>query len=670
MSDHIHIHAKAAIEPKAQRFRVEPAYSGGPIRVGGWNLPVVVDLAGLEHDRVVANLDHAADKRVGMVDVVTNDGRTLSLAGAANAATDSAKEFIDSARRGFEWAASIEVDPSEVESVKRGEKAQANGREFTGPLYVIRKGRLVGIAFVSQGADSKARAKLAAKRKAKMSDFMQWARECGLDTSLMTADQMADIRANYHGRSEPIDEDHDAVAPLILASADSVALEDKRLRQIDAAVRGDWGDHAEDVQQLKASAVGGELSVDDLIQEMRTIRLRKMEANFPDAAKLHPVRGRRGGDSQVLEASLALAGNLSSPEKHFDERTLDAADKSRDIGLHALLIQAACQHGYKSRPGERITQGNLRTILAHAFPPIHATGFSGIDIPNTVANTANKFLREGWVAVDQTALRISGRGSAKDFKQMTTVSLLGDLEHDKLGPAGEIKHGTLGEGTYTNQVDTYARMLAITRQDLINDDLSALTAVPRRLGRGAMLKLNSVFWTIFLNNAAVFTSGRNNLNEGVATVTIEGLAATEKIFLNQTDPDGQPLGLMPAILLVPPTRKRAAMGLMNSSLIIDGTGTDAQPSGNTFQQAYRVESSPYMENATFTGYSTDYWYLMADPAQLPLIEIAALNGNIMPTVETAEADFNVLGLQMRSYSDVGVAFQEYRAGVKADGGAS
>ena len=151
----------------------------------------------------------------------------------------------------------------------------------------------------------------------------------------------------------------------------------------------------------------------------------------------------------------------------------------------------------------------------------------------------------------------------------------------------EIKHGTLAEETYTNRIATYARMLAITREAIINDDTGAFTAAPRRLGRGAMLKLNSIFWTLFLDNSAVFTAGRNNVNTGVADMTTAGLAATETIFLNQTDPDGAPLGIMPSILLVPPTLKRTAMALMNSSLVVTGASSTI-PAGNTFQAAYRV----------------------------------------------------------------------------------
>jgi hypothetical protein len=55
---------------------------------------------------------------------------------------------------------------------------------------------------------------------------------------------------------------------------------------------------------------------------------------------------------------------------------------------------------------------------------------------------------------------------------------------------------------------------------------------------------------------------------------------------------------------------------------------------------------------------------------LPLVEIAALNGRVEPIVETADAEFNVLGIQMRGFSDIGVALQEKRAAVYADGGSS
>jgi hypothetical protein len=649
-------------------------YTGGALELGGWDLPVVIDLAGLQTGNVlVANLDHDSSKRVGNF-TVANDGSTLKASGFASAATPYRDEVVASAKAGYEWQASVEVSPKSVEPVKAGDTVVVNNRSITGPAYITRRGVLKGFAFVSHGADDDTSVRIAAQRK-KMSDFMAWAKECGLDTSLMTAEQLAGIRANYSGRADADDADLAAVAPMIHASADPVAVEEKRIRQVQAACRGDrgdWGDYSDRVHSIEAKGISGELSIDDVLVEMRSVRSEKLEATIPMGHTVYS-NGKHNQQPQVIEASFALAGGLNKPEQHYSEQVLDAADKMRNcVSIQQVIMAEAIRRGYHARPGERITQGNLRQVLTAAFyPEIRATGFSTIDVSSITSNVANKFLLDGWNAVDQTCLRIAAIKPAKDFKEMTTVSLTGGTSFQQVSASGEIKHGQLGEQTYTNQVNTYGEILAITRQDIINDDMGALTAVPRKIGRAAMLKLNDLFWTMLLGSesSGFFAAGNNNLNTGVADMTVGGLAATEKIFLNQVDYDSMPLGIMPAIIVVPPSIKSLALALMNSQLVVTGASATI-PAGNPWVSRFTVESSPYMEVSSYTGYSAAAWYMLADPRQLPAFEIAALNGKVEPTVETAEADFNVLGIQMRGYSDVGVARVEKKAAVKADGGAS
>ena len=50
-----------------------------------------------------------------------------------------------------------------------------------------------------------------------------------------------------------------------------------------------------------------------------------------------------------------------------------------------------------------------------------------------------------------------------------------------------------------------------------------------------------------------------------------------------------------------------------------------------------------------------------------MIEVAFLNGQESPTIETADADFNVLGVKLRGYHDFGAALQDPRAGTKCKG---
>jgi len=668
------IEAADGDSPKGPRSFTSTFYTGGPLTVGGWDMPVVVDLAGLKNGKVlVANLDHDASKRVGNFQV-SNDGRQLVANGRATAATAARDEVVNSAADGYEWQASLEVHPRKVEELAKGKTIEVNGQQITGPAYITREGTLKGFAFVSHGADDNTSATIAASsapsnRKGKTMEpkFKKWVEAMGFDADNLTDEQVAGLQANFDGLN--------ATKP-VKASADNPfearKLEAKRKAEMqafaDRTIEQRCSDEAEinEIQLMFQHAV-------DTGMTAAEFRMELLEATAP---KYHTpkIQSHRGPKytNRILEAAICQAGRLGDHEKRFDDQTLQMAHdqfKGR-IGLKQLLLLAAQDRGYQANYATEVNVEVQRAAFGlNNQQRIHATGFSTIDISTILSNVANKFLMEGWNAVDMTPLRISAIRSVNDFKAITTVSLTGDLQFEKLGASGEIKHGTLGEESYSNQADTYAKMIAITRKDIINDDLGALTAVPRRLGRGAGLKLNDIFWTEFLNNSAFFTTARGNANEGVADMTVGGLTATETLFMNQVDPDGKPLGLNAALLLVPTALKVSANTLMKSERLITGASATIGEA-NPYAGRFRVESSPYMSNSTYTGFSAAAWYMLADPAEMPVVEIAALNGRVEPVVETADADFNVLGVQMRGYSDIGVEKQEYRAGVRADGGSS
>jgi hypothetical protein len=223
--------------------------------------------------------------------------------------------------------------------------------------------------------------------------------------------------------------------------------------------------------------------------------------------------------------------------------------------------------------------------------------------------------------------------------------------------------------SYTNQVDTYARMLGLDRRDLINDDLSAFAGIARRLGRGGAIALNKLFWGIFLNNSSFFTAGRNNLiTGGGTTLQLSQLDALNQKFLLQTDPDGNILGVTPRILLVPPALAVTAQTLMSSTMVASGATTaPGIPTNNPWAGKFTVVTSAYMQDSTLTGNSATAWYLLASPDDLPVIEVAFLNGQQTPTVEESDSDFGMLGRAFRGYFDLGVSLQEYRAGAKSAG---
>lgn len=147
------------------RFKCR-AYSGGPLRVGNYALPVVVDLNGLTEDGqgVFVNLDHENEARVGHVDRIVNTGRRLILSGVVSGASEAAREFLESFRAEYPWHVSVELKPTEPpEMIPVGTVVTVNGQQFEGPVYVARASRLYGLAFVPRGADSETQIELAAR---------------------------------------------------------------------------------------------------------------------------------------------------------------------------------------------------------------------------------------------------------------------------------------------------------------------------------------------------------------------------------------------------------------------------------------------------------------------------------------------------------------------------
>lgn len=665
-------------------------YTGGPMEIEGWDHRVAIDLAGLTQGKtLVANLDHDRTKRVGNFSV-RNDGRTLIADGKASAATPYRDEVINSAVDGYEWQASLEVQPSGdgLEFIKAGKAVEVNGQAMAGPLYVVRKGTLKGFAFVSHGADDNTSASIAAKAASlqeprKMRPEVEaWIKAMlpSLDIDSLTDQQIANFEADYdgqHGRRKV-----DGATRSVNGNPFEVRkIEAKRQAEIrDIAEsfieRRKWDyEWIESIEKMCDHAIEAGTSP----QEFKT---NVYDATWPDAATIKNPRPRSDPklSGKVLQAAVCQAGMLRDMDGFSDEEQQIARDRFKGgIGLVEFYNELAKINGYGGRLGTRINEEvhNYAMGFRDGGMRVHASsGFSTHDVSNILAATANKFLHEGWMSVDQTPLRIAAIRSVRNFQQITTVSLTGHLQFEKVAKDGEIKHGALGDLTYTNQIDTYAQMISITRQDFINDDLGALTAAPRRLGRGGMLALNDIFWTEFLVlvSANFFASGNANINTGAADMTIAGLAATETIFMNQTDPDGKPLGIMPRIVLVPTALKAAATALLDaqggSRVLITGATSATIPDANVFFGRFRVESSPYISNASYTGNTAQAWWMLADPSDAAVIEIAALNGRVEPVVETAESSFNVLGTQMRGYTDVGVRRQEYRAGVHADGNSS
>jgi hypothetical protein len=607
----LNIHASAGQESSSRRFDMV-AYTGAPMSIRGYRAAVVVDLAGLNvpsQNRPIL-LDHASDVEsiAGQSDSISVVDGKLRVAGEIMAGNGRIDNVLSLASRGFRWQASIGARPERVEELRAGDTAIVNGQEVRGPLNIVRQATLREISIVAMGADDRTATSLAAS------------------AATQEIENMSD--ENVKAEADVIAA---AAAPAPVAPATGADANAEILAAISA-----------------------------LQKEITEVKLSNVRDSRPAAPSVHV---EAGPTTEVLEAAFAVGAGLPNVEAAFAADTLEAANKHyrRGVGLQEMLIEAARMHGYRGRAA--VNDDTLGDLLKASF--------STASIPGLLSNVAHKFLLSSFNAVDQSWRQVATTRPVSDFKTYSSYRLTGGMTMEKVGAGGEIKHGTLGEVAYTNSAESYGKMLTISRQMLINDDLGALTQLPARLGRGAALAFNSVFWSEFLaDNSTFYTTARGNYFSGAdSALAVDSLTKAERLFMEQVDPDGNPMAISPAILLVPPSLYVPATTLMRSTEIRDTNANNKYPTINPHSGKFSVVQTTYLNTASVSGGSSTAWFLLANPGDMSAIEVAFLNGNETPIVEQASASFETLGIQMRAYWDWGAKKQEYRAAVKSKGAA-
>ena len=664
-------------EGKRPSFTVN-AYNGGPMHVGGFYYPVVLDLAGIRSGLVAVLRDHDASKVLGQ-GTAKIGARSIVVKGTMTGdhtdPADPAYDIMKHVRNGFVWSASVGVSVDKSEILEEKLKAKVNGKTVTGPVIIIRAGRLAEVSFLSIGADETASVKIAAQAATKGAsmEFEKWLEAMGLAVDSISDEQETKLRAKFDAEQaepEPVVKVRAKPGPKAKVSAAAVVATDDDEDPV-AARRAEAA--AEEARLANVREICGaghpKILAQAISEGWDTVKaeLEVLRADRPQTPSIHVPDSRVTG--AILEAACLVAGRAKGVEESLGDEVLQAAHDQFHgrIGLQELMLEAAWANGYQGRSSR-----NLREVLQAAFTPSVNAAFSNADISGILGNVANKFLLDGFYAVEDTWRKISAVRGVSDFKTNTSYRLTGTSQYEKVAPDGEIQHGTLAEESFTNKADTYGLMLQITRQDMINDDLGALVDVPRKLGRGSALKVNDVFWTEWMDNGAFFTAALNNYISGATTnLGVNGLTAGELAFMAIVDADDKPTGVMPRILLVPPALSVVAAQLMKSLELRDTTTNTKYPVANPHQGKFEVAVSRYLSNSSYTGYSTTAWYLVADApnGDLAAIETVFLDGKEAPTVESTSADFDILGIKMRGVHDFGVNKQDTRGALMSKGAA-
>lgn len=301
-------------------------------------------------------------------------------------------------------------------------------------------------------------------------------------------------------------------------------------------------------------------------------------------------------------------------------------------------------------------RGDVMGMVGAAFT--HTTG----DFGNILSDVARRQMLRGYEEAEETFQRWTARGSLPDFREMERVDLTSFPSLRKVREGAEYKYASVGDRKEKIALATYGELLSITRQAIVNDDLSAFTRIPRMMGRAAIRTVGDLVYAILGSNPkmgdgkALFHADHNNLLSAAA-LSIARYDEGKTKMARQKEGDAV-LNIRPAYHIVPVSMESTARALLAAEF--DPTMAEARVPNPVRGMAEVIADARLDEQSTTTS------YLAASPTQYDTIEVAYLDGNDQPYMEQQQG-FTVDGAVFKVRMDAGVAPLSYRTLLKMPG---
>lgn len=298
------------------------------------------------------------------------------------------------------------------------------------------------------------------------------------------------------------------------------------------------------------------------------------------------------------------------------------------------------------------------------FRSMHTTS----DFSNLLANVASKRLRNAYDENTGTYSLWARRApNAPDFKNMSVVQLSAMPNLLQTNEHGEFKYGGLSDGAETYAMLTYGRIVALSRQAIVNDDLRGFDRLVTGYGFSARRLENATVYSQLTANAALsdsvalFHATHTNLaTGGGSALAATSLQAMRTAMRKQVGLQSEVLNLVPVDLIVPAALEETAYQL---------TSAQYQPATkaeiNEFRSGGRTALRPIVE-PILDANSATAWYAAASNTQVDTIEYCYLDGAEGPVIEQ-EMGFEVDGMQLKCRLDFAAKAIDFRGLYKGAG---
>lgn len=648
LSAPVELAALAEEESAPRRFSIL-AYTGKIIDWGYWGR-FIIDLSGMKlaKAKVPALLNHDRRQIVGTIDQGSGDDNGFYVAGAFSKITDAAKEVLGLADESFPWQASIGVQAKKIVQLAKDATMQVNGQTVTGPCDVWTESSVFETSFCPFGADDDTAAvsmaadnnpapkgPMEVRMNKKLKKLLE---KLGLDPAA-TEQEAAVFMAGL---------DPDVIAKELAAPAAPPVVPQPK-----AELSG------QDVLALMDR--GKRLGVDeDKLKELakQCSTLEDATMKMVDLVSLDhkPVGGGRleSGKTELEKFTLAAGDALAMRCNLSVDKPAPGSMELRGYTLRELAKE------HLERTGMHVRGLDNQTLAGVALGIVRLSGMhTTSDFAAILANTAEKILQRAYETAPSTWQAWCATASGNDFKSVDRPQLSEAPSLELINEHGEYTYGGFSDFKEANQIRTYGRKFAITRQALINDDLGALQRIPRAFGGAAARRINDLVYAILTgnqvmayDNTALFHANHGNLAGTPGALASGTLGTARTAMRKQTGPNGATLNIAPRYLLVP-----AALEMTADVLLRSVASTDSEKNSgvvNPWQNALIPVVEARLDATSATAY-----FLAADPSVIDTVEVMFLDGNQTPVIEEMEQS-NIDGREFKVRIDVGARALDHR----------
>ena len=452
-----------------------------------------------------------------------------------------------------------------------------------------------------------------------------------------------------------------------LGAAEGARLERQRIADIEAVFDLVPADRMTDeLRALRNESRSQNVTVDAVREKVLAVTLAQGDGPAGPPGGGETRQHVEAGDDELdkfqtgaIRALEARAGLLSADE----HRTVRGENEFVGLTLSELARESLLRQGVSLRGLDRFG------IVAAAFRGRtdgrrdligHMTGH----FPAILEDVANKSLLRGYTEAPETWATWVRQTDLADFKPASRSGLSEFSHLDEVIEGGEYKHGTVTDRKESIQGAKFGKLLSITRETIINDDLSALSTLPAKVGRAASRKVGDKVYALLTSPPVMNQDGKtvfhaDHNNSGTAGApSVTTLDEARKLMALQTDPadKANALNIRASFFIVPVGLMTTADILMSSEH--DPVGNAGAKGGarqpNPFRSSYQVIADARLDKNSATE-----WYMAADANVFDTIEVGFVGGRREPSLESREG-WTVDGVEWKVRHEFGVAVLEYR----------